>query len=131
MLLNMCIIITRLLFFTTKCLFRLSVSCSDGFTNVLDKFAFLHQEQSGNFLEEVSEVTSSHVRLFERSFSTNGVLIKAGFPVKVHCNVLIYQAKQKRLTLHVHLIPRDPARQQVSTVVTIITKYCVTLGALS
>ncbi|XP_042257999.1 NACHT, LRR and PYD domains-containing protein 1 homolog [Thunnus maccoyii] len=87
--------------------------CVDGFPKVSDKFAVLHKGQSGNFLEEVSEVTSSHVRLLQpSSFSTNGVLVTAESPVKAHCNVLIYQTNQKKLTLHIHLIAHDPARQQ-------------------
>ncbi|XP_042257990.1 sterile alpha motif domain-containing protein 9-like [Thunnus maccoyii] len=87
--------------------------CMDGLAKVSGKFAVLHKGQSGNFLEEVSEVTSSHVRLFQpSSFSTNAVLIKAGFPMKAHCNVLIYRTNQKQLTLHIYVIVCDPARQQ-------------------
>lgn len=104
----------------------LLVSWPDGLAKVSGKFAVLHKGQSGNFLEEVSEVTSSHVRLFQpSSFSTNGVLVTAGSPVKAHCNVLIYRTNQKQLTLHIYVIVCDPARQQVSSVVTMIITYCV------
>ncbi|CAK6980197.1 sterile alpha motif domain-containing protein 9-like [Scomber scombrus] len=86
--------------------------CIDGFPQVSDMFAVLHKGQSGHFLEEVSEVTSSHVRLFQPSFPTNGVMIADGFPVKAHCNVLIYQANRRQLTLHIYVIIRDPDRLQ-------------------
>ncbi|XP_035528369.1 NACHT, LRR and PYD domains-containing protein 1b allele 2-like [Morone saxatilis] len=38
--------------------------------------------------------------------------MKAGIPVKVNCNVLIYKTNTAFLTLHVYLIPRDPGLQQ-------------------
>ncbi|XP_062300686.1 NACHT, LRR and PYD domains-containing protein 1 homolog [Scomber scombrus] len=82
--------------------------CIDGFPQVSDKFAVLHKGQS----VVVSEVTSSHVRLFQPSFPTNGVMITDGYPVKAHCNVLIYQTNRKQLTLHIHLILCDPDQQQ-------------------
>lgn len=89
-------------------------SCSDGFSTVSDKFAVLHNDTFGNFLEQVSDATSRHVKLFHPNFSTHGVLRRAGFPVKAHCNVLIYQTKKAPPTLHVYLIPCDPALQQVT-----------------
>ncbi|GAA6222695.1 sterile alpha motif domain-containing protein 9-like [Lates japonicus] len=86
--------------------------CLDGFSTVSDKFAVLHNDTFGNFLEQVSDVTSRYVKLFHLNFSTHGVLRRAGFPVKAHCNVLIYQTNKTPPMLHVHLIPYDPALQQ-------------------
>ncbi|CAK6980196.1 sterile alpha motif domain-containing protein 9-like [Scomber scombrus] len=88
--------------------------CIDGFPQVSDKFAVLHKGQSGNLMCRliVSDLASSHVRLFQPSFPTNGVLVTYGFPVKAHCNVLIYRTNQKQLTLHIYVILWDPQRRQ-------------------
>ncbi|KAM6952838.1 caspase recruitment domain-containing protein 8-like isoform 2-T3 [Lycodopsis pacificus] len=72
----------------------------------------LHIDSCGDVVEQVSEVTPSHVKLFQPIFSPRGVLMRAGFPVKIKCKVLIYKTKKALLTLHVYLIPRDPALQQ-------------------
>nr|XP_046255938.1 uncharacterized protein LOC124065000 isoform X2 [Scatophagus argus] len=79
---------------------------------ISDKFAVLHIDDCGDVVEKVSEVTASHVKLPEPVFSPRAVLIKAGFPVKISCNVLIYQTNTAFLTLHIYLIPRDPGLQQ-------------------
>ncbi|KAK5614059.1 hypothetical protein CRENBAI_011777 [Crenichthys baileyi] len=78
----------------------------------LDQFAVLHMDDFGDAVEEVSEVSSSHVKLTEPIFSPRAVLMRAGFPVKINCNMLIYRTNTAFLTLHVYLIPRDPALQQ-------------------
>ncbi|XP_026171176.1 sterile alpha motif domain-containing protein 9-like [Mastacembelus armatus] len=88
------------------------IVCSDGFQTVSDKFAVLHRDTSGNFLEQVSEVMSSHVKSLLYRFSTHGVLVRARFPVKAHCSVLIFKTKQPILTFHIHLIPCDAALRQ-------------------
>ncbi|XP_044038950.1 sterile alpha motif domain-containing protein 9-like isoform X2 [Siniperca chuatsi] len=74
-----------------------------------DMFAVLHVDTCGDVVEQVSEVTSSHVKLHPTTFSPRGVMIrmKLGFPVKVYCDVLIYKTKKEFLTLHVYLVPPD------------------------
>ncbi|KAK9517965.1 hypothetical protein VZT92_023295 [Zoarces viviparus] len=86
--------------------------CTKDNPTILTKFAVLHIESCGDVVERVSEVTPSHVKLFQPIFSPRGVLMRAGFPVKINCKVLIYKTKKAFLTLHVYLIPRDPALQQ-------------------
>lgn len=86
--------------------------CIDDNPEILKKFAVLHISDCGDVVEQVPEVTSSHVKLAEPVFSPRAVLMKAGFPVKVNCNVLIYKTNTAYLTLHVYLIPRDPGLQQ-------------------
>ncbi|XP_047216760.1 uncharacterized protein LOC124865591 isoform X2 [Girardinichthys multiradiatus] len=78
----------------------------------LDQFAVLHMDDCGDAVENVSDVSSSHVKLTEPIFSPRAVLMRAGFPVKINCNMLIYRTNIAFLTLHVYLIPRDPALQQ-------------------
>ncbi|XP_044214546.1 NACHT, LRR and PYD domains-containing protein 1b allele 2-like isoform X2 [Thunnus albacares] len=87
--------------------------CTDDST-ILDKFAVLHIDGCGDVVEDVSEVTSSHVKLSEPSFSLRGVLMKLGFPVNITCSVLIYNKPNTTpLKLHVYLIPHDPALQEM------------------
>lgn len=87
--------------------------CADDNPAVLGKFAVLHIDSCGDVVEQVSEVTPSHVKLSQPVFSPRGVLVKAGFPVKIRCKVLIYKTNKAFLTLHVYLIPHDPALQEV------------------
>ncbi|KAM6995282.1 NACHT, LRR and PYD domains-containing protein 1b allele 2-like [Tautogolabrus adspersus] len=87
--------------------------CIDGNTDLLGEFAVLHIDDCGDVVEQVSEVTPSHVKLAEPVFSPKGVLIKIGAPVKTNCSVLIYKNIQEEfLKLNVYLIPRDPGLQQ-------------------
>ncbi|KAL6109536.1 uncharacterized protein ACO6RY_12638 [Pungitius sinensis] len=86
--------------------------CIDNNPEILDKFAVLHTKDCGLVLEEVSQVTSSHVKLSEPVFSLKMVLVRLGIPVEVNCNVLIYKTNTAFLTLHVYLIPRDPGLLQ-------------------
>ncbi|KAI3361306.1 hypothetical protein L3Q82_013478 [Scortum barcoo] len=87
--------------------------CIDAPPGILDKFAVLHIDDCGDAVEKASEVTQSHVKLSEPVFSPRAVLMKAGFPVKISCNVLIYyQPNTAFLKLHVYLIPHDSALQQ-------------------
>nr|XP_046255932.1 uncharacterized protein LOC124064998 isoform X3 [Scatophagus argus] len=80
---------------------------------ISDKFAVLHIDDCGDVVEKVSEVTASYVKLSEPVFSPEAVLIKAGFPVKISCNVLIYyKPNTPFLKLHVFLIPHDHHLQQ-------------------
>lgn len=92
---------------------------TDDNPTILDKFAVLHIDDCGDVVEKVSEVTPSHVKLPEPSFSPRAVLMKAGFPVKINCKVLIYKTNTAFLTLHVYLIPCDPGLQQVITYLTV------------
>ncbi|KAM4581057.1 uncharacterized protein PAE49_005725 [Odontesthes bonariensis] len=87
--------------------------CIDGIRNLLDNFAILHITDCGDIVEKVSEVTESHVKLTEPSFTLKAPLMKMGLPVKYKCNVLLYyQPNTPFLKLHVFLVPRDPALQQ-------------------
>ncbi|XP_071390717.1 sterile alpha motif domain-containing protein 9-like isoform X1 [Centroberyx affinis] len=90
--------------------------CLDHNPTLSAKFAVLHIDTDGDVVEQVSEITSFHVKIFQPTFSPRGVLMKAGFPMKVHCNVLIYKTNTAPLTLHVYLVPRDPALQQVISI---------------
>ncbi|KAJ4931530.1 hypothetical protein JOQ06_025825 [Pogonophryne albipinna] len=87
--------------------------CIDDIPKILQKFAVLHIDDCGDVVEKVSEVTSSHVKLCEPVFSPRTVLMKMGFPVKIHCNVLIYSKAYASCTvLHVYLTPLDPALKE-------------------
>ncbi|XP_033488747.2 NACHT, LRR and PYD domains-containing protein 1 homolog [Epinephelus lanceolatus] len=86
--------------------------CTEDNPTVLDKFAVLHIDTCGDIVEQVSEVTSSHVKLSQPAFSPRGVLMRAGFSVRIHCKVLIYKTTKTFLTLHVYVIPCDPALEE-------------------
>ncbi|XP_032415282.1 uncharacterized protein LOC116717785 isoform X3 [Xiphophorus hellerii] len=86
--------------------------CVDDVPEPLEQFAVLHMDDCGDAVEKVSEVSPSHVKLTEPVFSPRAVLMRVGFPVKVYCNMLLYRTNTAFLTLHVYLIPRDPALQQ-------------------
>ncbi|XP_074504542.1 uncharacterized protein LOC141775267 isoform X3 [Sebastes fasciatus] len=86
--------------------------CTEDDPRILGKMAVLHIDTCGDVVEQVSEVTPSHVKLSQPIFSPRGVLMRAGFRVKINCKVLIYKTNEAFLTLHVYLIPRDPALQQ-------------------
>ncbi|XP_072526180.1 NACHT, LRR and PYD domains-containing protein 1 homolog [Salminus brasiliensis] len=63
--------------------------------------------QDGGMVLEKCELTCSHAKLLHPTFSPKGLLIRSGFPVKVHCEVLIYQTLTAHLTLHVYLVTCD------------------------
>ncbi|XP_049432360.1 uncharacterized protein LOC125888799 isoform X2 [Epinephelus fuscoguttatus] len=86
--------------------------CTEDNPTVLDKFAVLHIDTCGDIVEQVSEVTSSHVKLYQPAFSLRGVLMRAGFSVRIHCKVLIFKTIRTSLTLHVYMIPCDPALEE-------------------
>ncbi|XP_018543895.1 sterile alpha motif domain-containing protein 9-like isoform X2 [Lates calcarifer] len=81
----------------------------DHSSKISDLFSILHVDTCGNFVEQVSEVTSSHIKLLQPTFSPRGVMIrkKLGISVKVFYDVLIYKTKKEFLTLHVYLVPPD------------------------
>lgn len=84
-------------------------------STVSDMFAVLHVDSCGDFVEQASEVTSSHIKLHQPTFSPRGAMIrmKLGLPVKVYYDVLIYKTKKEFLTLHVYLLPPDRDIQQI------------------
>ncbi|XP_059194301.1 uncharacterized protein LOC131975630 [Centropristis striata] len=86
--------------------------CIDDNPTILDKFAVLHIDDCGVTVEKVSEVTSSHVKLCEPTFSLKMVLVKLGFSVEINCKVFIYKTNRPFLKLHVYLIPPDPALKE-------------------
>uniref|UniRef100_A0A4W5JF11 Si:ch73-252p3.1 n=1 Tax=Hucho hucho TaxID=62062 RepID=A0A4W5JF11_9TELE len=77
-----------------------------------EKVRVLHVEDCGVFVEQVDEVTRFHVKIVHPSFSPKGVLVRSGFPVKAHCDLLLYQAKTAFLTLHAYLVPCDSSVEQ-------------------
>ncbi|XP_042371716.1 NACHT, LRR and PYD domains-containing protein 1 homolog, partial [Plectropomus leopardus] len=85
--------------------------CVDHSSKMSDMFAVLHIDTCGDFLEQVFEVTSSHVKLIQPVFSPRLVMIRKrlGLPVKVFYDVWIYMTIQSALTLHIYLVPPDPA----------------------
>lgn len=78
-------------------------------------FAILHVDTCGDFVKQVSEVTSSHVKILQPSFSAVGDMILKflGFPVKVFCDAIIFKTRKEFLTLHVYLVPPDGNVHQV------------------
>ncbi|KAM9718225.1 sterile alpha motif domain-containing protein 9-like isoform 1-T2 [Menidia menidia] len=79
-----------------------------------DMFVVLHVEACGEAVQQVSGVTSSHVKLLQPSFSPNGVMLRKilGLPVKVYCDVMLYKTKLEFLTLHFYLVPPDQHLKQ-------------------
>ncbi|KAM9426206.1 sterile alpha motif domain-containing protein 9-like isoform 2-T3 [Pholidichthys leucotaenia] len=88
--------------------------CIDKNVSRSDAFVVLHVDADGDFVEQVSEVTPSHVKLNKPVFSPKGAMIlkKLGFKVKIFFDVLIYMRIRTKLMLHVYPMTRDPALQQ-------------------
>ncbi|KAM4714631.1 sterile alpha motif domain-containing protein 9-like isoform 2-T2 [Anableps anableps] len=72
-----------------------------------DMFAVLHVDACGDSIETVSEVTSSHVKLLQPTFSRKAPIFlkKLGISVKVRSDILIFKTTKEYLTLHVYLVP--------------------------
>ncbi|XP_053199569.1 NACHT, LRR and PYD domains-containing protein 1 homolog [Scomber japonicus] len=51
--------------------------CTDDNPTILDSFAVLHVDISGDYVEKVSEVTSSHVKILHPISSPRGVMIRS------------------------------------------------------
>lgn len=85
----------------------------------MGKFAVLHTDTCGDVAEQRSEVTPAHVKISQPFLSSRGVLMRVRYPAKIRCKVLIYQTNEAFLTLHVYLIPRDAALQQVIEYLTV------------
>ncbi|XP_049923705.1 NACHT, LRR and PYD domains-containing protein 1b allele 2 isoform X8 [Epinephelus moara] len=87
--------------------------CVDENSTMSDMFVVLHVETCGDVLEQVSEVTSSHVKLVQPTFSPVGVMILKKLGIPFHFDTLVYKTNKEFLTLDVYLVPPDPSLQQV------------------
>ncbi|XP_049321714.1 NACHT, LRR and PYD domains-containing protein 1 homolog [Astyanax mexicanus] len=81
-------------------------ACLGSSPALTDVVRVLDVQDDGMFLEKC-ELTRFHAKLLHPTFSPKGFLIRSGFPVKVHCEVLIYQTLTSLLTLHVYLVTCD------------------------
>ncbi|XP_070711470.1 NACHT, LRR and PYD domains-containing protein 12-like [Pempheris klunzingeri] len=70
-----------------------------------DMFAVLHVDTCGDVLKHVPEVTSSHVKLLQPSFSKIGAMILEKLGIRTYCDVMICKTKKEFLTLDVYLLP--------------------------
>ncbi|KAL2096791.1 hypothetical protein ACEWY4_005998 [Coilia grayii] len=66
----------------------------------------LHGDDSGVSLE-TCELTRFHARLLRPCFSLKEVLITWLFPVRIHCEVLIYQHCAAPLNLKLYIVPKE------------------------
>ncbi|KAL6466709.1 hypothetical protein MHYP_G00245130 [Metynnis hypsauchen] len=78
----------------------------DSLPSLSDEVRVLHVEDAGVSLEKC-ELSCFSAKLLHPTFSPKGVLVRSGFPVKAHCEVLIYCTSTAHLTLHVYLVPCD------------------------
>ncbi|KAL7841544.1 hypothetical protein SRHO_G00252350 [Serrasalmus rhombeus] len=81
-------------------------ACLGSSPSLNDQVRVLDVQDSGMFLE-TCELTRFHAKLLHPTFSPKGFLVRTGFPVKVHCEVLIYRTLIAHLTLHIYLVPCD------------------------
>ncbi|KAL7841563.1 hypothetical protein SRHO_G00252540 [Serrasalmus rhombeus] len=81
-------------------------ACLGSSPSLNDQVRVLDVQDSGMFLE-TCELTRFHAKLLHPTFSPKGFLVRTGFPVKVHCEVLIYRTLSAHLTLHIYLVPCD------------------------
>ncbi|XP_049923701.1 sterile alpha motif domain-containing protein 9-like isoform X4 [Epinephelus moara] len=86
--------------------------CVDENSTMSDMFVVLHVDTCGDVLEQVSEVTSSHVKLLRTTFTPIGVMIWKKLGIPFHFDTLIYKTKKEFLTLDIYLVPPDPSLQQ-------------------
>ncbi|XP_063054473.1 nuclear GTPase SLIP-GC-like, partial [Engraulis encrasicolus] len=78
-----------------------------------DAVRALHGNDSGVSLE-TCKLSRFHCRLLAPHFSLWQLAVKLGFPVKSHCEVLIYEHCPRPLVLHTFLLPLpSSARQKV------------------
>ncbi|XP_041841873.1 sterile alpha motif domain-containing protein 9-like [Melanotaenia boesemani] len=79
-------------------------------------FAVLHVSTCGNTVEQVSEVSSSHVTLLQPDFSPIGTILKMlGVYTTAFYDILIYKKYdpiRATLKLHVYMVPPDPIIKQ-------------------
>ncbi|KAI4898739.1 hypothetical protein NFI96_032705, partial [Prochilodus magdalenae] len=71
-----------------------------------DAVRVLHVEEAGVSIEPC-QLSCHSAGLLHSRFSPRGVLVRTGFSVKAHCEVLIYCTLTAHLTLHVYLVPCD------------------------
>ncbi|KAI4898164.1 hypothetical protein NFI96_028746 [Prochilodus magdalenae] len=71
-----------------------------------DAVRVLHVEEAGVSIEPC-QLSCHSAGLLHPRFSPRGVLVRTGFSVKAHCEVLIYCTLTAHLTLHVYLVPCD------------------------
>ncbi|KAI4879009.1 hypothetical protein NFI96_006820 [Prochilodus magdalenae] len=71
-----------------------------------DAVRVLHVEEAGVSIEPC-QLSCHSAGLLHPTFSPRGVLVRTGFSVKAHCEVLIYCTLTAHLTLHVYLVPCD------------------------
>ncbi|KAL6466708.1 hypothetical protein MHYP_G00245120 [Metynnis hypsauchen] len=81
-------------------------ACLGSSPSLNDQVRVLDVQDSGMFLEKC-ELTRFHAKVLHPTFSPKGFLVRTGFPVKVHCEVLIYRNMIAHLTLHIYLVPCD------------------------
>ncbi|KAL0994860.1 hypothetical protein UPYG_G00128230 [Umbra pygmaea] len=74
-----------------------------------DGMRILHVEDSGMSVEKLHEVTRFHAKILKPTFSPKGVLLRSGFPLKVHCDLMVYLLKTEHLSLRTYLFPSDPS----------------------
>ncbi|XP_034149385.1 sterile alpha motif domain-containing protein 9-like isoform X2 [Esox lucius] len=84
-------------------------ACLGADLSLQEGMRILHVEDSGMSVEKVHEVTRFHAKLFHPTFSPKGVLLRSGFPLKVHCDLMVYLSKNQHLSLRTYLIPSDPS----------------------
>ncbi|XP_066518385.1 NACHT, LRR and PYD domains-containing protein 1 homolog [Hoplias malabaricus] len=81
--------------------------CLGSSPSLRDAVSVLHVEDDIGVSLESCELSCFGAKLLHPTFSPKGVLVKSGFPVKAHCDVLIYCTSTAHLTLHVYLLPCD------------------------
>lgn len=79
-------------------------ACIGSDPSLKSSMRILHVEDSGLSLEEVHEVTCCHAKLLHPTFSPKGVLVRSGFPLKVHCDLMVYLSGPY---LRTYLLPSD------------------------
>ncbi|XP_063062033.1 protein NLRC3-like [Engraulis encrasicolus] len=87
--------------------------CLGGSDPVLlrDKVKALHGDDSGVSLE-TCELSRFHGRLSAQQFSLWQLVVRLGVPVKIHCEVLIYEHNPWPLVLHVYMLPSPSSAKQ-------------------
>ncbi|KAL2096314.1 hypothetical protein ACEWY4_008462 [Coilia grayii] len=76
-----------------------------------DAVRALHGDDSGVSLE-TCELSRFHGRLLAQHFSLWQLVVTLGFPVKSHCEVLIYEHCPRPLVLHIFLLPTPSSARQ-------------------
>ncbi|XP_036439125.1 NACHT, LRR and PYD domains-containing protein 1 homolog isoform X2 [Colossoma macropomum] len=80
--------------------------CLGSESSLRDAVRVFHDADVGASFETCS-LSRFHAKLLQPTFSPKGVLVKNGFRVKAHCEILIYHVLAAPLTLHIYIIPHD------------------------